>query len=131
MEHRQFFYFVVAGGIAAAANVGSRIEFNLWMPYAAAIVVAYIVGMLVAFVLNRLFVFRQTVNPLHHQAFWFTMVNLAAVLQTLIVSLLLVDIVFPRIGFGWHSETVAHAIGVLIPVITSFIGHKKFTFPEH
>ncbi len=120
--------FVVVGGIAAAANIGSRIVLNHWMPYVAAIVVAYIIGMTIAFVLNRLFVFRETVNPLHHQAFWFTAVNLAAVLQTLAVSLLLADVVFPRTGFRWHPETVAHAIGVGIPVITSFIGHKHLSF---
>ncbi len=122
--------FAVAGGLAAAANVGSRIVFNRWMPYATAIVLAYVVGMIVAFALNRLFVFRETVNPLHHQAFWFIIVNLAAVLQTLVVSLLLADLVFPHTGFRWHSETVAHAFGVAVPVITSFIGHKKLSFRE-
>jgi len=120
----------MVGGVAAAVNVGSRVILNRWMPFSAAIVVAYVCGMLTAFTLNRLFIFRETINPLRHQAFWFVMVNLAAVLQTLIVSLLLADMLFPRIGFGWHSETVAHAIGVVIPVITSFLGHKKFTFPE-
>lgn len=125
---QQFIGFLVAGGIAAAANVGSRIVLNRWMPYTAAIVLAYIVGMIVAFVLNRLFVFRETVNPLHHQAFWFTVVNLAAVLQTLAVSLLLARLVFPNVGFHWHDETVAHAFGVAVPVITSFIGHKHLSF---
>lgn len=120
--------FVIVGGIAAAANIGSRIVLNHWMPYVAAIVVAYIIGMIVAFVLNRLFVFTRTVNPLHHQAFWFVVVNLAAVLQTVAVSLLLAGIVFPHVGLRWHPETVAHAIGVGIPVITSFIGHKHLSF---
>lgn len=128
MIGKQFVYFVLTGGIAAAVNVGSRILLNCWMPYSAAIVVAYLFGMLTAFALNRLFVFRETVNPLHHQALWFTLVNIAAVLQTLVVSLLLAKIVFPRIGFHWHQETVAHAIGVGIPVISSFIGHKYLTF---
>lgn len=98
------------------------------MGYVPAIFLAFCVGLSTAFVLNRLFVFRETVIPLHHQAFWFTVVNLAAVVQTLIVSLLLVDLVFPRIGFHWHPETVAHAIGVGVPVITSFIGHKHLSF---
>ena len=26
------------------------------------------------------------------------------------------------------TETVAHAIGVAVPVLTSFVGHKKLTF---
>ncbi len=126
--HKQFLGFVVTGGIAAVINVGSRIVMNRWMPYSAAIVVAYIYGMLTAFILNRLFIFRETVNPLHHQAFWFTIVNLAAVAQTLIVSLVLSGWLFPTIGFHWHVDTVAHIIGVGVPVITSFIGHKHLTF---
>lgn len=120
--------FVAAGGIAAVVNVGSRIVLNRWMPYSAAIVVAYVIGMLTAFTLNRLFVFRKTVNPLHRQAFWFTLVNLAAILQTLIVSLALARWLFPAVAFHWHAETVAHAFGVAAPVLTSFIGHKHLSF---
>lgn len=126
--HKQFLGFVIVGGIAAAANVGSRMVFSRWLTFPPAIILAYIVGMIVAFMLNRLFVFRKTVNPLHRQAFWFTIVNLVAVAETLIVSLLLVDIVFPHIGFRWHTETVSHTIGVMAPIVTSFFGHQKLTF---
>lgn len=128
MVHRQFIFFLLTSGFAALVNIGSRIVLNRWMPYSAAIVVAYICGMLTAFILNRLFVFRETVNPLHYQAFWFTLVNLAAVLQTLIVSLALARWLFPAIAFHWHAETVAHAFGVAAPVLTSFIGHKHLSF---
>lgn len=128
MVRKQFMHFLMASGCAAVVNIGSRIVWNHWMPYSAAIVAAYICGMLTAFTLNRLFVFRETVNPLHHQAFWFTVVNLAAVVQTLIVSLVLARWLFPTIGFHRHVDTVAHIIGVGVPVITSFIGHKHLTF---
>ncbi len=128
MVRKQFIKFLLAGGFAALVNIGSRIVLNRWMPYSAAIVAAYICGLLTAFTLNRRFVFRETVNPLHRQAFWFTVVNLAAVAQTLIVSLLLAKLLFPAIGFDWHIDTVAHALGVAAPLITSFIGHKHLTF---
>lgn len=127
-DRKLFLGFVMVGGLAAMVNVGSRIVINHWMPYSAAIVVAYIFGMMTAFTLNRLLVFRETVNPLHHQAFWFTLVNLVAVAQTLVVSLLLAEWLFPAIGFHWHDETVAHACGVVIPLVTSFIGHKHLSF---
>lgn len=127
-DRKLFIGFVIASGFAALVNIGSRIVLNHWMPFSAAIVVAYICGMITAFTLNRLFIFRETINPLHHQAFWFTVVNLAAVAQTLIVSLLLALWLFPAINFHWHVDTVAHAIGVAAPLITSFIGHKHLTF---
>ena len=37
-------------------------------------------------------------------------------------------LIFPAVGFTWHGETVAHVIGVLVPVVTSYLGHKHFSF---
>ncbi len=124
----RFFKFVAVSGVAAAANVGSRIVLGHWMEYVPSILIAFCIGLITAFVLNRLLVFTETENPLHHQMLWFVVVNLAAVAQTLAVSLLLARGVFPLTGFTWHAETVAHAIGVAIPAVTSYIGHKHFTF---
>jgi putative flippase GtrA len=125
---KQFVLFVVAGGLAACVNFFSRILFSHWLIYSAAIISAYLLGMITAFVLNRLLVFKQVSHSMRHQVFWFTLVNLAALLQTLTISLLLVEWLFPRIGFAWHPETVAHAFGVAVPVMTSFVGHKYLSF---
>lgn len=124
----RFVKFVVVSGVAAAANVGSRIVLGWWLSYVPSILIAFCFGMLTAFVLNRLLVFTQTENPLHHQVLWFVAVNLLAVVQTLAVSLLLARGLFPWVGFTWHAETVAHAIGVGVPAITSYLGHRQFTF---
>lgn len=125
---RRFVKFVLVSGVAAIANIGSRILFNFWVSYVPAILLAFCVGLCTAFVLNRMFVFRETTNPLHHQAFWFVVVNLAAVLQTLAVSLLLARWLLPLGGFTRHVDTIAHAIGVAAPVVTSFLGHKYLSF---
>lgn len=124
----RFAHFVVAGGIAALLNFGSRILLSLTMPYAASIVVAYCIGMLTAFVLNRAFVFKESSSSLQRQATRFTLINLLAVVQTLLISILLARQVFPVIGMEFHAETVAHAIGVAVPVFTSYLGHKHFSF---
>lgn len=128
MISRQFIAFLVAGGTAALANIGSRWLFDLAMPYVPAIVLAYCVGMVTAFVLNRMFVFRASDGVLHRQALWFVAVNLVAVLQTVLISLLLRDWVFPRTGMAFHPATVAHVVGVIVPVFTSYLGHKHLTF---
>lgn len=125
---RQFASFLIAGGIAAIANVGSRIIFGLWLTYAMSIVLAYVVGMIVAFALNRLFVFPTPRNSLHHQVSWFVVVNFAALLQTLVVSLLLARWLFPLFDMHRHVETGSHVVGVLIPVVTSYLGHRYLTF---
>lgn len=120
--------FVVASGVAALINFGSRIAFSLVAPYPAAIMLAFCAGLSSAFVLNRLFVFEQPDIPLRHQMFWFTAVNLFALAQTLAVSLLLQRLLFPAAGLTWHSDEIAHAIGILVPIASSYLGHKKLSF---
>jgi len=125
---RQFALFIVAGGLAAGINFGSRILLSQWLPYVTAIVIAYCLGMITAFTLNKLLVFNQASNRLHHQVLWFIAINLAAVAQTVGISLLLARWVLPGLGVDFHNETIAHAIGVAVPVVTSYIGHKRFSF---
>ncbi|MCT8272961.1 GtrA family protein [Xanthomonas translucens] len=130
MTSRKFIKFLLAGGTAAAANFGSRILLGQVMPYTWSIVVAYLIGMLTAFVLNRMFVFEAASTGLRHQAIWFTLINIAAVLQTLACSLAFARWMFPAMGMRFHPETLAHAIGVAVPVFTSYFGHKALTFKE-
>ena len=125
---QQFLRFALAGGLAALANFGSRFVFSLWLPYAAAIVAAYVVGMVVAFVLMRRFVFPAHTRPLQHQVLSFAVVNGLAVAQTLVVSLFLAGWALPRWGVRAHAEAIAHAVGVAVPVLTSFLAHRAVTF---
>lgn len=125
---KNFLMFLLTGGFAAAVNWGSRIVYNFWMPYSAAIVVAYVTGMITAFVLAKLFVFTQSRQSTARSAFFFTLVNLVAVLQTWAVSVGLAYYVFPWIGLTWHVRDLAHLVGVVVPVFSSYIGHKKFSF---
>lgn len=127
---KQIVLFLVVGGVAALANILSRAGLNLVMPYVPSIVLAYIVGMITAFVLNRALVFTSADNRLHEQAAWFIAVNLAAVAQTVLVSLALDRWIFPAMGFTWHAATVAHIVGVVIPVFTSYFGHKHLSFRD-
>lgn len=126
--HERFLKFLAVGGFAAGVNFGSRIVFSLWLSYSVAIVLAYLLGMVTAFCLNRLFVFRTTTRPLGHQVGWFIVVNLLAVAQTLAISLLLARWLLPAIGWSWNVELCAHAVGVAVPVVTSYIGHKHLSF---
>lgn len=128
MIRRQFMLFLAAGGIAALANFLSRIALSQFLPYVAAIVIAYAVGMATAFLLNRAFVFKEASNSVRSQVGWFIAINLLAVAQTVLVSLLLARWLLPWAGMDWHPETVAHAIGVMVPVFTSFVGHRLLTF---
>ena len=125
---RQFLSFAIAGGIAALANFLSRIVFSWWMAYAPAIVLAYGVGMLTAFLLNRQFVFRDAANSLQSQMLMFCLVNAAAIVQTLVVSLAFAYYVLPALNVAVHRQEIAHAIGVAVPIFTSYLGHRRWTF---
>ena len=124
----QFIRFLAAGGIAAGANFGSRFVFSVFFPYAVAVFFAYLVGMLVAFLLMRGNVFNASQGPLTPQVIKFAGVNLLAVLQTLAISLLLARWVLPSVGIEDQAEALGHLVGVLAPVVTSYFGHKLFTF---
>jgi len=128
MISQRFLMFLLSGGVAAAANIGSRILFGLWVPYWVSIMLAYFVGLATAFALMRTLAFTKTRNAKHAQAFWFVVVNLFGLLQTFVISLALAHWLFPLIGLEQGAATVAHTIGVVIPVITSYVGHKHLSF---
>ena len=125
---REFAAFVATGGIAAAVNFASRILYDHWMGFSAAVIVAYLTGMVTAFVLARVFVFRATTQPLHRSGGWFVLVNLLALAQTWVVSMALADHVLPWLGIERYVAEIAHAVGVAVPVFTSYLGHKRWSF---
>jgi putative flippase GtrA len=128
LEPRRLSLFLLAGGVAAAGNYGSRFVFSLWFSYPAAIVLAYFVGMAIAFALMRQYVFDGRGKAIGPQVLRFTGVNALAVLQTLVVSLVLARWALPAAGAVEHAEAIAHAFGVVVPVLTSYVGHRNATF---
>lgn len=124
----EFLRFLMAGGVAAAANYGSRFLFSNWVSYPVAIVLAYLVGMVTAFLLMRAYVFSPGANALGVQIARFVGVNLLAVLQTLIISIVLARWALPAMGIHEQAEALAHLAGVAVPVVTSYFGHKLATF---
>jgi putative flippase GtrA len=127
-QSRQFLLFLLTGGVAATANFSSRIAYSLWLDYSAAIGLAYLTGMIVAFVLARLFVFKDARQSLYYSAMFFVLVNFLAVLQTWLISLGLAYYLLPQVGIESFREEIAHAVGVVVPVFTSYIGHKYLSF---
>jgi len=127
-ELRRLIRFVFAGGTAAIVNILSRIVINWLVPYEVAIVLAYLCGMTIAYLLNKHFVFLSDDHRIASEYMRFALVNLGAVIQVWCISVGLARWLFPAIGFVWHAETVAHVIGVASPVYTSYLGHKFFSF---
>lgn len=128
---KRVFVFLLSGGVAALANMGSRFALSYVFSYPVAITLAYCVGMAVAFVLFKYLVFdggggRGTTREIA----WHVVINILALLQTLAVSLLLADYALPGLGWAWRTQDIAHVAGVLFPVFTSYLGHKHLTFSK-
>ena len=122
--------FLLAGGVAAAVNWGSRFLFSRVLPYEAAVVVAYMFGMVTGFFLMRRWVFDAGGQPVRRQAFTYVLVNLFGLAQTVLISSFLARWFLPAIGIEQFREPLAHAVGIAAPVFTSFIGHKRATFKK-
>jgi putative flippase GtrA len=127
-KSRQFLVFLLTGGTAAAVNFGSRIVYSQWLDFSAAVILAYITGMITAFVLAKLFVFKESQQSIHRSAAFFVLVNLVAVLQTWAISLGLAYYLLPSLGVTVFTQEIAHAVGVAVPVFTSYVGHKRWSF---
>ena len=124
---KQFVLFLLAGGIAAIVNFGSRILYSRWMDFPIAVIAAYLTGMTTAFILTKLFVFKKSAQRIQRSAWFFSLVNLIAVAQTWCISLILVHYL-PALGLTQFVHEISHGIGVLVPVFTSYIGHKRWSF---
>lgn len=125
--NRQFLAFVVTGGLAACVNFGSRIVYNRWLDFSSSVVLAYLTGMVTAFILARAFVFTQATQSVRRSAMFFVLVNGVAVLQTWAISMGLYHLL-PLAGVERFVPEIAHAVGVAVPVFTSYLGHKRFSF---
>lgn len=125
---KQFLLFILAGGFAAFINIVSRVILSLFLGFKISILIAYLFGMIVAFLLTKNFVFStQQLN--NTKAFLsFSLVNLFAVMQTYLISLYLQNLLQYRLSEISIINLIAHSIGVIVPVFTSFIGHKYLSF---
>ena len=128
LPKRQFNRFLAAGAVAAAANLGSRFVFSRWLEFEWAVLCAYVVGLAVAFALMRTYVFAASGRSLPRQLAWFVGVNLLAAAQTFLISVALARWALPAVGIRTHAEAIGHLIGVVTPVITSYVGHRFITF---
>ena len=50
--------------------------------------------------------------------------------QTWAVSLFLAYKALPAMGIQKNVDAIAHLLGIAVPVFTSYIGHKRFSFKE-
>jgi putative flippase GtrA len=128
---RQFILFVAAGCVAALANFLSRIFFSSCnIPFYLAVVLAYLLGMFIAFLLFNYVVFKRNTNSMGKSVIGFTIVNIIGILITLAVSSFMYYCLLPAVNYNYCSAELSHFTGISFTTFTSFIGHKFFSFRE-
>lgn len=131
----RFLRFLVAGGLAALVNFGSRFFYNIFVDFSAAVVLAFLSGLTVGYLLNKRYVFTASTNSVSQEIVWFVLINTLALAQTWGLSVYLVQLLpqFIAVDSPGRSdmvEALAHGAGIMLPVFTSYIGHKYLTFRE-
>ena len=125
---KQFLLFIVAGGFAALVNILSRALLSLFMNFSSSVLIAYFIGMVIAFILTKKFVFISKNIDDKKSFLSFTLVNLFAVIQTYFISIYFREMILISFSKTSLANLISHTIGVLFPVITSFFGHKYLSF---
>lgn len=127
-DSKEFLRFLFAGGIAAIVNFLTRIFFNLWFDFSTSVFLAFVAGIITAFFLKKEFVFAKGSQPILYSIGFFILVNIIGFLQTLAVTMGCFHYVLPYLGIVKMTHEISHALGLIAPIITSYIGHKKLSF---
>ncbi|MBT8537135.1 GtrA family protein [Polynucleobacter paneuropaeus] len=120
--------FLITGGIAAAVNFLSRIFYNQYCSFSSSVIYAYLTGMITAFILAKIFVFKSGTQSVRRSAIIFALVNVVAAAQTWLISIGLNYYFLPMIGLKNFVPEISSAVGIVFPVFTSYLGHKHWSF---
>jgi len=126
----QFFLFLITGGVAAGCNFFSRVILEKFFTFSTSVILAYLIGMVIAFLLNKFFVFKKSTQDLNKSILFFILINLLGFLQTWFISTSLKSYIFPYLGLVYNSGNIAHIIGIIFPILSSYFGHKKLSFKQ-
>jgi energy-coupling factor transport system substrate-specific component len=127
-ELKRIARFLLAGGFAAFVNWAARFPLNEIMPFGAAVIAAYAIGMVVGFFLYRFFVFEAREGNAHDQLWKFLVVNLVGAVEVWALAMLSVHWLAPAIGWTTWVEPVSHAAAIGVGAATSYVGHRLLTF---
>jgi putative flippase GtrA len=93
------------------------------------VVLAFCVGLAVGFFLSRRYVFVRSANSLAVEMAYYLLVNLLALVQTWLLSIYGARWLEPALGLQL-AQASAHLAGIMLPVFSSYLGHRYFTFRE-
>jgi putative flippase GtrA len=124
----QFIKFLISGTISTLINLFVRFCLSFFISYPAAIIISYLIGMMTSYIIFKMWVFQSQRHNLLQQLGYYLVINLLGLAQTIFVSLWLFHYIFTGINGIILRETLSHIIGLSVPIVSSYIGHKYLTF---
>ena len=126
----QFLLFLLVGATAAILNWLSRYLLSNWFSFPFAVAIAYFVGIVVAYELNRRYVLTSSSRPAQKQARDFVVINLMFFPvvwgASILIRWLLIDI-----GVIFYSDGIAHGLAITIPAFMTFLIYKFIAFGDN
>jgi putative flippase GtrA len=114
--------------MAAIVTLVSRYFLNFLVIFEVAVAIAQVIGLLVAFTLNRWLVFETGGRLVVAELARFSMVNVFSLTLSIVVSSLCYRLIFPELGLTFYPELTAQIVGLAACLFPSYFGHKLFTF---
>lgn len=127
----QYIKFILFAGIAAIFNLGSRyiISNKLHLNLIISVVIAYLLGMVINFLLNKNYNFPKSGRKYSDEFITFLIIAAIGLLLTSILTITLFKLSGDLFEINIRSrENLSHLFAVAIVSIYSFIFHKTLTF---
>ncbi len=126
---KQFLGFLFVGGLAAFLNWTSRIILSSWLSFSWAVVIAYAIGVTIAFLLNSYFIFPASNKPKIKQARDFVITNICF-FPVVWLSALGLNQGLESLGVMRYTESISHGIAVGLPMFATFLIYKFIAFKD-
>jgi len=126
---KQFLLFLTAGGLSAILHWLARVCLSVWLPFAWAVLIAYVVAIGIGFLLNSFFVFPKSEKARHTQIRDFVLVNLSFLPLVWWASIQVNNWLKTHVMLS-HTEELAHAIAIPLPMFATFLIYKFVAFKE-
>lgn len=125
----QFLRFLFVGATAALLNWLARYWLSSWLTFPVAVAFAYLVGIAVAFELNRRFVFQTSSRPMIKQVRDFILVNVAFFPVVWFAALLFKSLL-QHSGVSVFIDGIAHGLAIALPMLMTFLIYKFMAFGD-
>ncbi|MBC8227844.1 MAG: GtrA family protein [Gammaproteobacteria bacterium] len=126
---KQFIYFILSGTTAVFLHWLARIILRQFFGFQTAAILAYFIGITIAFILYRFFVFPLSTSPIKNQSIRFLIINFSFA-PFVLYAFKLITIFLYQYGQEIYVEETAHIISLGITPLITFLCYKFFAFKE-